>query len=310
MDRRRFLKTGVVLSSASVAGCTGNMLSGGQQSTFEDISRQGTDLIVNLNPNANIQQVNLITPDGTQATSTQLAAGESQAVLSLLNRSFAQIKYVYTPGTNTLVAIGENGNEHEQEMSLRPRLSATSISLLQDRKSNTYAGYERHTDPVVTVENTGSAPALIIESAVRGASVPTSERLPDGSLTLNREGLSADLEQLGRNESLDPSLQNRGTQSIVTIPPDASIQVITTYHPLGFTTTAGSMGKQTKQRLEERWGGQTITATAILAERTGRLKVSFSARFGGTPQAAITGGRELLYFENTQITTSSATSST
>jgi hypothetical protein len=305
MDRRQFLRAGIVVSSASIAGCAGNVLSGGQQSIFEDISRRGTNLIVSLNPDANIRRVNLITPDGTQANYVQLATGESQAVLSLLNRNFAQVRYVYTPGENTLVAIDENGNEHEQKVPLKPRLSATGISLLRNRKSGTYADYERYTDPVVSVENTGSAPALIIESAVRGSSVPTPEGLPNGPLTLGRKELSADLEQLGRNESSDTPLRNRGTQSIVTIPPGSSVQVITAYHPLGFTTTATSMGQQAKQRLDERWGGRTITPTLVLAERTGRLKVPFSTRFSGTPKSAITGGREYLYFSSTQITSSS-----
>lgn len=305
MDRRQFLRAGIVLSSASVAGCAGNVFSGDQQAIFEDIGREGTNLIVSLNPDANIRRVNLITPDGTQANYIQLAAGESRGVLSLLDRNFAEVRYVYTPGENTLVAIDENGNEHEQTVPLKPRLSATSISLLRDRKSGTYADYERYTDPVVRVKNTGSAPALIIESAVRGSSVPTPEELPNGPLTLGRKELSADLEQLGRNESSDTRLRNRGTQSIVTIPPDSSVQVITSYHPLGFTTTAASMGQQAKQRLDKKWGGRTITPTLVLAERTGRLKVSFSARFGGAPKSAITGGSEYLYFGGTRITDSS-----
>jgi hypothetical protein len=305
MNRRWFLRAGAVFGSASVAGCIGNVLSGGQQSVFEDISRQGTNLIISLDPSANIRRVNLITPDGTLANYAQLAAGESQAVLSLLNRNFTQVEYIYTPGINTLVAIDENGNEHKQEVPLKPRLSAASISLLRGRRTDTYAGYERYTNPVIHVENTGSAPALIIESAVRGPAVPSPERLPNGPLTLGRRELFADLEQLGRRESPNTPLYKRGTQSIITIPPGTSVRVITDFHPLGFITTAGSMWEQAKQRLRERWGGQTIAATAILVERTGRLKVNFSARFRGVPKAAITAGPELLYFDATQITDSS-----
>lgn len=305
MDRRRFLKAGAVFGSVSVAGCVGNVLSGGQQSVFEEISRQGTNLVVNLTPDANIQRVNLISPDGSRANSARLAEGESRVVLSLLNRNFAGVRYVYTPGTNTVVAIDESGAEHEQEVPLNPRLSATNISLLRGRRSNTYADYERYTNPIITVENTGSAPALIIESAVRGSSVPRSEGLPNGPLTLDRSQLSADLEQLGRQESSDTQLKNRGTQSIVTIPPSTSVQVITSYYPLGFTATATSMGAEAKQRLQEQWGGRTIDATAVFAGRTGRLRVPFSAVFDGTTKAAITGGPELLYFDSTQITGSS-----
>lgn len=305
MDRRRFLKAGVVLSSASVAGCIGNVLPGGNQSVFKEVRREGTDLFVSFNPDASIRRLNLITPDGTLANYTRLAAGESQAVLSLLNHDFARVKFAYTPGDNTLVAIDEDGNEHEKQTPLKPQLSATSISLLGDRKAGTYADYERHTDPVATVENTGSAPALIIESAVRGSSVPTPEGLPDGPLTLDRRKISAELKQVGQNESSDTPLRDRGTQSIVVIPPGASIQTMTAYHPLGFTTTADSMGQQAKQRLKEKWGGRTITATLVLAARTGRLKVSFSAQFGGKPKSTTTSGPEFLYFSGTQIKDSS-----
>ena len=309
MDRRRVLRTGAVLSTASITGCIGNILPGDEPSVFKSISREETDLVVNLRPDANIQRVNLITPDGKQANYETLASGESRTTLSLLNRSFAQVKYAYTPGDNTLVAINGNGDQHEKEVPLKPRLAAKNISFLGKEKSGNYTEHERYTNPVIAIQNTGTAPALIIESAVQGSSVPAPKQLPNGRIALGRQDISADLEQLGRKDSASTSIKNRGRQSIVAIPPNESKRVITSYHPFGFTATAVTMGKQVRQQLQNNWGGQTASATALLVGRTGRLKVSFSIRFTGTVKSATTAGEEYMYFQNTKVVESSTESS-
>ena len=309
MDRRRLLRAGAVLSATSITGCVGKILPGDEQSVFKSINRRGTNLAVNLRPDANIQRVNLITPNGKQANYATLSSGESRAILSLLNRDFAQVKYAYTPGDNTVVAIDRDGDQHEKEVPLKPRLAAKSISLLGEERSGNYTEHERYTNPVIAIQNTGTAPALIIESAVQGSSVPAPKQLPTGRIALGRRDISADLEQLGRKESASTPFKNRGRQSIVTIPPNESMKVITSYHPFGFTATAATMGKQVRQQLQNDWGEQTASATALLVGRTGRLKIPFSVRFAGTVKAATTAGEEYMYFQNAKVTDSSIESS-
>ena len=305
MNRRRLLRAGAVLSAASVTGCVGNILSGGEQSVFESVKRQGTNLVVSLRPDADVQRVNLITPNGKQANYVTLASGESRVVLSLLNRDFARVKYAYTPGDNTLVAIDRNGDQHEKEVPLKPRLTTKNISFLGEQKSDNYTEHERYTNPVIAIQNTGTAPALIIESAVQGSSVPAPKQLPNGRIALGRRDISADLEQLGREESDSTPFKNQGRQSIVAVPPNRSLKVITSYHPFGFTATAATMGKQVRQQLQNDWGGKTTSATALLVGRTGRLKIPFSVRFAGTVKAATTAGEEYMYFRNTKVSGSS-----
>ena len=305
MNRRRLLKTGAVLSTASVAGCVGDILPGGEQSVFESVSRQGNNLVVNLRSDANIQRVNLISPNGNMGSYAKLSSGESKATLTLFEWNFARVKYAYAPGTNTLAAIDSNGDIHEKKIPLKPRLKAENISFLGRKRSSSYAEYERYTEPVIQIRNTGSAPAVILESAVTGSQVPAPKQLPSGQIELGRQDIAAELAQLGRDESADTDLKNRGPQRIVTLPPSSSLKVITAYHPFGFPTTAVKMSNELNQQLKNKWGGKSASATATLVERTGRLKTEFTVQFGGNVKGALTSGEEYQYFQNARVVGSS-----
>lgn len=307
MNRRRLLKSGAVLSTASVAGCIGDILPG-NDSVFDSISRQGMNLLVNFRSDADIQQVVLVTPNGNQGSNTEIPTGESQAVLPLFQRNYVEIQYAYAPGTNTIVAVDNDGNEHEKEVTLTPRLQAQNISFLGGNKSGSYGEGERYTKPVIQVQNTGSAPAIIIESAITGSNVPNPQQLPNGELSLKSNELSADLEQLGRDDS-QRELKNRGPQWVFPLAPGSSVKAITSYEPFGFPMTAAKMGKEANQQLQNKWGGRSVSATATLVERTGRLNIDFSVSFGGSVKGALTSGEDYLYFQNTQVTNTSIDSS-
>jgi len=155
-SRRQFLKGGLALTAAGLAGCSG----GGSAGTatpdplFRDTSVSGNSLRVTLREDHEISKVNLIGPSGSIFQSAQIATGATTVELGLFDYRRG---WHYTPGDHILVGV-EGGEEVESTtIPLTPELEIANVEP--------YTGGRpipsNRANLVVTVENTGTGPTWV-----------------------------------------------------------------------------------------------------------------------------------------------------
>ncbi|MFC6787131.1 hypothetical protein ACFQFH_14985 [Halobaculum halobium] len=104
-----------------------------------------------------------------------MAVGETQVAIEMLDPRSGMSDH-YTTGTHEVIAISGESQE-SVELQLAPDIRITDVSQYTDGKSNIDLARL-----VVTVENTGTAPAWLTDFAVRGApNWATNEELIVGS---------------------------------------------------------------------------------------------------------------------------------
>lgn len=190
LRRRTVLRTvaGVVLAGA--AGCLdgggstgtpddGNSAPDGQN-TFKRVAVDGTTLVVELTAEADVDQVNLIQPNGELFGQREVAAGSRQV-------SF-DIGTSYEPGEYRALALKGEETVVEITTGLRPEIQIQDVGLFRNnpdkRWDEVYGDTEtdrlKNGEAFVTVENTGSGPEAVVELRFSG-DVPNPIEDPRGS---------------------------------------------------------------------------------------------------------------------------------
>jgi len=224
ISRRNVLRTAAGAALVSVAGCLntdGNSSTPGDgtgspngQGPLQRVAVEGTTLVVELSTDADVDQVNLIQPNGELFGTRDVAAGAQQV-------SF-EIGTAYEPGEYRVVALKGEETVTESTTDIVPEIQIQDVGLYRNNPDkpwdevygDTETDRKKNGEAFVTVENVGSGPDAIVELLFSG-DVPNPIEDPRGG------GIS-DAEQ-------------------VVIAPGESIDLFSSSFPFG-TETENGMG--------------------------------------------------------------------
>lgn len=188
ISRRTALRTVASAALAGVAGCLND--NGGSETPSDGttspdgrgpltrIAVEGTTLVVELSEEADVNQINLIQPNGELFGKRDVAAGAQQV-------SF-EIGTAYAPGEYRVLALKGEETVVETSTELRPEIQIQDVGLYRNNPDKPWDEVygESETDRIkngeafVTVENTGSGPEAITELIFSG-DVPNPMRTPE-----------------------------------------------------------------------------------------------------------------------------------
>ena len=188
ISRRTALRTIAGAAMASVAGCLNNGDSpGGGNSTPSDDGRiiqqvtvEGTELVVEYSSEEGVDQINLVQPNGELFGQRETAAGSQQV-------SF-EIGTAYEPGEYTVVALSGDETLAESSSVIEPEIGIRDVGLYRNNPEKpwdeVYGDTEtdrlKNGEAYVTVENAGSGPEAVVELVFSG-DVPNPVGDPRGS---------------------------------------------------------------------------------------------------------------------------------
>ncbi|MWV38815.1 hypothetical protein [Natrialba sp. INN-245] len=155
---RRTLLCGIATSAAiSVSGCFNRSETGSEvgwdNPTFEDISVDGTELVLEFDDDASVDQVNVIDPNGELYTELSVPAGVS--------RETVEIGTSYQPGEYEVVALVESNEQDIQTVNIEPDIQITDLRLGRNHPDEMFEGAsdnEIRSEAILTLENTGTGP--------------------------------------------------------------------------------------------------------------------------------------------------------
>jgi hypothetical protein len=165
ISRRNVLRTAAGAALVSVAGCLntdGDSGTSGDgtgspdgEGPLQRVAVEGTTLVVKLSPDADVDQINLIQPNGELFGTRDVAAGVQQV-------SF-EIGTSYAPGDYSVIALRDEETVAETSLSLQPDLEIVEMGIGRNQPEKMWDGPrdEIAEEAFVTVENQGSGPDAI-----------------------------------------------------------------------------------------------------------------------------------------------------
>lgn len=190
INRRTALRSAVGAAFASVAGCLNNGGSSGTPSggtTSSDsagplkrVTVEGTTLVVKLSAEADVDQVNVIQPNGEVFGNRDLTGGAQQV-------SF-EIGTDYEPGEYRVAALNGEETVVERATDIQPEIRIQDVGLYRNNPdkpwSEVYGKTEtnrlKNGEAFVTVENTGRGPEKVLELTFSG-DIPNPVEDPRGN---------------------------------------------------------------------------------------------------------------------------------
>lgn len=163
ISRRTVSRTIAGAALAGLAGCLGGSDSTqlGSQDQFSSVGVDGTKLVVELAEGAEVEQINLIKPNGALFGQRTVATEADQV-------SF-ELRTTYIPGEYRVVALRGEESVSEVTTEISPSVQINEIGLFRnfpnkpwdDIYGDTQTDRLKNGEVFVTVENTGTGPASI-----------------------------------------------------------------------------------------------------------------------------------------------------
>ena len=134
LSRRTALRTVAGAALASVAGCldgSGNSPSDGSttpsngRGTIQQITVEGTELVVEYSSEAEVDQINLVQPNGELFGQRDAAAGSQQVSFELGTS--------YEPGEYTVVALSGEETLDESSSMIQPEIQIQEVGWVAER---------------------------------------------------------------------------------------------------------------------------------------------------------------------------------
>ena len=190
ISRRTVLRTATGAALVSVAGCLntdGDSGTSGDgtgspdgQGPLQRVAVEGTTLVVGLSSDADVDQVNLIQPNGELFGTRDVAAGAQQV-------SF-EIGTEYDPGEYRVVALKGEETVTESTTDIVPEIQIQDVGLYRNNPDkpwdevygDTETDRKKNAEAFVTIENVGSGPDAVVELLFSG-DVPNPIEDPRGS---------------------------------------------------------------------------------------------------------------------------------
>jgi hypothetical protein len=188
LSRRTTLGTVAGAALASVAGCldgSGNSPSDGSTTssngrrTIQQITVEGTELVVEYSSEAEVDQINLVQPNGELFGQRDAAAGSQQISFELGTS--------YEPGEYTVVALSAGETLDESSSVIQPEIQIQDVGLYRNNPDkpwdevygNTETDRLKNGEAYVTVEDSGSGLEAVVELNFSG-DVPNPVEDPRG----------------------------------------------------------------------------------------------------------------------------------
>jgi hypothetical protein len=135
--------------TGALAGC--GMAASSDADPFENVTVEGTALVVTLASKPPVDEIELRSPDGDPFVRQRLGPEVSRATLPLIETSYTATPEHYRAGENTLVARRDGDRVGQRAVSLAPDVRLTDMRLTDETGFN----------PTVTVENAGTGPTFL-----------------------------------------------------------------------------------------------------------------------------------------------------
>jgi len=266
IDRRTALQTLGSLTLAGVAGCLGNDGSTPSSSSttggtppFADVHMQGTRLVVELASSADVEHVNLVTPNGSLFGTRGVAQGASRVTFDAGT--------TYPPGEYEIVAVDGDQTLGTTTRTLQPDLQILDMGIGRNQPDKMWNGTsgEIADEAFITVQNQGSGPIAVTKLLFIGdVPLPSTKR---GTNYVNNSDVSG---------IYDPEADS--TTPKVVVPPGERRTVYSSTSPFGFAPG----GAVTCAEHEQSGSFETILKTSIGDSLTATYDVTYS----GTEQVA------------------------
>lgn len=185
IDRRTALQTVAGAALAGIAGCLSRESSPGNGTNAADgplqqVDVDGTAVVVTLVSNADVDQLNLIQPNGELFAQQSVAAGVQQV-------SF-EIGTAYPPGKYGIVALQGEETVTEYSFDLQPEVHIRAVGLFRNHPEKPWdevygesqTDSKKNGEAFVTIQNTGNGPTAITELRFTG-DIPNSIDNPRGN---------------------------------------------------------------------------------------------------------------------------------
>jgi len=202
ISRRNALRTVAGATLTSVAGCLNNGGSSGtpddgtgtseSQGPLKRVAVEDTTIVVELSAEADVDQVNLIQPNGELFGKRDVAAGAQQV-------SF-EIGTSYEPGEYRVVALKGEESVVETSLPIQPSLTIIEMGIGRNQPEKMWddSSDEIAEEAFVTVENQGSGPDAITKLLFLGdVPYPSDE---EGTNYANNEDVSGIYDPLSDSE--------------------------------------------------------------------------------------------------------------
>jgi len=238
ISRRNALRTVAGAALASVAGCLND---GGRSGTPSDgsgasesqgpltrVAVERTTLVVELSEGADVDQVNLIQPNGELFGKRDVAAGVQQI-------SF-KIGTAYEPGEYRVVALKGEESVVETTLPIQPDLSIVEMGIGRNQPEKMWDGSsdEIAEEAFVTIENRGSGPDAITKLRFLGdVPYPSDE---EGTNYANNEDVSG---------IYDPQSDSEVSEVIVAA--GNQVTIYSSRSPFAFVPGSGTSCKDEQQ---------------------------------------------------------------
>ena len=178
ISRRNVLRTAAGATLVSVAGCLNTDGDSGTpgdgtgspdgEGPLQRVAVEETTLVVELSPDADVDQINLIQPNGELFGTRDVAAGVQQV-------SF-EIGTAYEPGEYRVVALKGEETVTESTTDIVPEIQIQDVGLYRNNPDkpwdevygDTETDRKKNGEAFVTVENVGSGPDAVVELLFSG----------------------------------------------------------------------------------------------------------------------------------------------
>ena len=178
ISRRNVLRTAAGAALVSVAGCLNTDGDSGtpgdgtgspdEEGPLQRVAVEGTTLVVELSPDADVDQINLIQPNGELFGTRDVAAGVQQV-------SF-EIGTAYEPGEYRVVALKGEETVTESTTDIVPEIQIQDVGLYRNNPDkpwdevygDTETDRKKNGEAFVTVANVGSGPDAVLELLFSG----------------------------------------------------------------------------------------------------------------------------------------------
>jgi hypothetical protein len=212
VSRRQLLKAGLVASATGLAGCSGTGTAGSRTPSnpvFEETSVSGSDLVVKLQKDRDVDTVNLIGPAGKLFDSVGIEAGVTAVEFGLFDLDRG---WHYEPGKHSLVAVRNGEQIASWNLDLTPDLEIVDVQQYTGGRPTP----SNRANLLVSVENTGTGPTWVYYVGYENSLDRDANHIPTNSYAKTSPMLN---------------LEKPEQRSDVILQPDASVDLLGNHSP-------------------------------------------------------------------------------
>jgi hypothetical protein len=191
---RRYV-LGCIAGASALAGCANSSTS---SIRFDQVTTDGTSLIIELETTEGVEELSVIDPDGAAFSTVDATAGQTRYTIELGTR--------YTPGEYEINAVVDKEVAATTTTTLRPDVEITDVGVGENYPAQMpdSLGQTKNVECYVDVQNTGSGPTAIQKLSFDG-DVPNPTKKDESSGIYDSNSGGGEVEQI----TIEPEKQKR-----------------------------------------------------------------------------------------------------